>query len=91
MILEMAERHSTHQSLVLVYALMPAVLAPFVAETHVYGCVDAPLEVQDVGVRVIGTRQYHARVGGHLEIEFVENALAFVDFAELLVEVLCYV
>lgn len=32
--------------------------------------------------------QYHARVRGHTEIEFVENAFVLVDLNQLFVEIL---
>ena len=63
-------------------------LAAFVHEAHIYSRVNSALQVKDMGMRVVRACKDHSRVGGHLKVEFVEDALTFVDFAELLVEVL---
>ena len=63
-------------------------LAAFVHEAHIYSRVDSALQVKDMGMRVIRARKDHFWIGGHLKVELVENALTFIDFAELLVEVL---
>ena len=63
-------------------------LAAFVHETHIYSRVDSALQVKDMRMRVVRACKDHSRVGGHLKVELVENALTFVDFAEFLVEVL---
>ena len=44
-----------------------------------------------MGCRVVATSEHHARVRRHLQVKFVENSFAFVDFAEFLVEVLSHV
>jgi len=44
-----------------------------------------------MGVGMVTTREHHARVRRHLQVEAVEDALALVHFAQLLVQVLRHV
>ncbi len=79
--------HADEESFSFVAALDAGVLASLVHELHFNCGVDSPLHVDHVGVGVVGPSQDHGRAGGHLQVEFVENALGLVDVAEVLVEV----
>ena len=79
------------QSLVLVKAWDAAVLTPLVHEADVNGCVDSSLKINYVRMWVVTSSENHARIRRNLQVEAVEDALTFVDFAELFVQVLRHV
>ncbi len=77
--------HADEESFSFVASLDADVLASLVHELHFNCGVDSPLHVDHMGVGVVGP--WSSR--GTLAVELVENALALVDLAEVLVEVVC--
>jgi hypothetical protein len=67
--------------------VLPHIFAAFVHELGVDRAVGLVLEVDDVDVGVVGAGEDEVGVGGHLQVELVEDGLALVDLAQLLLQV----
>lgn len=84
-------KQRTLYSFISIPALLANILASFIQEFYIYGCIGLILKVNHMAIRVIRSCQDKIRIRRNLQVEFIEDSLAFIYFTQLFLKVIGYI